>query len=130
MKITKKSYFKNPIEDKKKFQDWVIRLERANGYTYEKKVIETSLGRTQVYGFNTTNEELETLVIFPGFRTTSLIWDLDRGLSSLANKMRVFLIETNGQPNLSEGNSPSIKSLAYGEWGAEDEEEQQSSKEI
>ncbi|MEM1328079.1 MAG: alpha/beta hydrolase [Bacteroidota bacterium] len=118
MNIKNTSYFKNPEADKKRFQDWVTRLERANGYTYEKWSVQTSLGKTQVYGLNTQNEQLTPLVIFPGFRTTALIWDLDRGLESLAKKFRLFLIETNGQPNLSDGHSPNIKSLAYGMWGA------------
>ena len=29
------------------------------------------------------------------------------------------MVEINGQPNLSDGNSPAIKSLEYGEWGKE-----------
>ncbi|MGH1334831.1 MAG: alpha/beta fold hydrolase [Aureispira sp.] len=119
MKIKQKSYFKNPEQDKKAFQNWVAKLEKENGYQYDQLTIPTSLGTTQVYGFNTKNKELETLVIFPGFRTTTLIWDLDQGVSLFSKKFRVFLVETNGQPNLSDGNSPSIKSLEYGMWGAE-----------
>ncbi|MEM8525142.1 MAG: alpha/beta hydrolase [Bacteroidota bacterium] len=117
--IKNKSYFKNPKQDRMRFQSWVAKLEEENGYAYDKLTVQTSFGTTQIYGFNTSNTELETLVIFPGFRTTSLIWDLDRGLYSLSQKFRIFLIETNGQPNLSEGNSPNIKSMGYGKWGAE-----------
>lgn len=119
MKIAANSTFKDPEKDVQFFERWVEKLESQNGYTYEKKVIATSLGKTQVYGFNMANTELETIVIFPGFRTTSLIWDLDRGLQSLAKSFRVFMIETNGQPNLSDGHSPSIKSLDYGHWANE-----------
>ncbi|MCH2044468.1 MAG: alpha/beta hydrolase [Saprospiraceae bacterium] len=117
--IKKTSYFKNPEQDKESFQNWVTRLEQHNGYSYDKLSIQTSLGTTQVYGFNTGNKDLETLLIFPGFRTSTLIWDLDRGLQSLAKKFRIFMVETNGQPNLSDGNSPSVKSLDYGKWGNE-----------
>jgi pimeloyl-ACP methyl ester carboxylesterase len=118
--ITKKhSFFKDPDKDKTKLRKWVSKLEKENGYDYDKLTIQTSLGTTKIYGFNTNDTSRETLVIFPGFRTTSLIWDLDQGLKSLAEKIRIFLVETNGQPNLSDGNSPSIKSLEYGHWGSE-----------
>jgi pimeloyl-ACP methyl ester carboxylesterase len=113
------SYFKTPEQDVQTFKNWVMKLEQVNGYEYEQLSIQTSLGETQVYGLNMKNIELDTLIIFPGFRTSSLIWDLDKGLQSLSKRLRIFLIETNGQPNLSEGNSPSIKTLDYGEWGAE-----------
>lgn len=113
------SQFKNATEDREAFQSWVRKLELNNGYEYDQRVIQTSLGKTHVYGIHTERSDLQTLVIFPGFRTTSLIWDLDRGLQSLSKHARIFLVETNGQPNLSEGHSPSIKSLGYGKWGAE-----------
>jgi len=113
------SYFKNKKEDIETFENWVSKLEQTNGYEYDKFTVQTSLGKTQIYGINTENLDLETLIIFPGFRTTSLIWDLDRGLLSLSKQVRIFLVETNGQPNLSEGYSPCIKNLDYGKWGAE-----------
>ncbi len=114
----KLSGFKTP-EHLKKMEQWVSQLEELNGYKYHKITLNTSLGRTQVYGLNTENKELEALVIFPGFRTTSLLWDLDAGLKPLAEKYCVYLVETNGQPNLSDGYSPAIKSLDYGKWGKE-----------
>lgn len=113
------SYFKDSEKDLQAFKSWVTRLETANGYEYEKYSIETSLGKTQIYGLNTNDKDLDVLVIFPGFRTTSLIWALDRGLKSISKHVRVYFVETNGQPNLSEGYSPCIKSLDYGKWGAE-----------
>lgn len=115
----KHSYFKNGKEDLVSLENWVFKLEQSNGYEYTKISIETSLGKTQVYGFNVDKVDLETLIIFPGFRTTSLLWDLDKGLQALAKHTRLFLVETNGQPNLSDGYSPSIKNLDYGKWGAE-----------
>jgi hypothetical protein len=33
--------------------------------------------------------------------------------------MRIFMIETNGLPNLSDGATPDIKSLDYGIWATE-----------
>lgn len=116
MKIVANSQFNNPKDDLQFFKDWVKELENQNGYKYDNIIINTLLGKTQVYGFNLQNEELETIVIFPGFRTTSLIWDLDGGMKKLAKHYRIFMIETNGQPNLSDGNSPAIKSLDYGYW--------------
>lgn len=90
-----------------------------NNRSYERIAVDTSLGKTQVHGLNSPSTNLPAIVIFPGFRTTSLIWDLDNGLDEMARHLRIFLVETNGQPNLSEGNSPSIKSLNYGHWGKE-----------
>ena len=115
----KHSYFKSPQKDQQAFRDWLRRLEQINGYSYEQYTLTTSLGNTQIYGLNTAATNVDTLVIFPGFRTTALIWDLDQGLAALAQKFRIFLVETNGQPNLSDGYSPAIKSLDYGQWGAE-----------
>ena len=119
MKIVKKSYFKNPKKNIPFLNTWVDKLEKMNGYQYDKITIQTSLGKTQIYGINTDKNDRETLVIFPGFRTTSLIWDLDKGLENIAKELRIFMVEINGQPNLSEGNTPNIKSLDYGKWGEE-----------
>lgn len=94
-------------------------MEAANGRQYEDIRIDTPLGKTQIWGLNTENKSLETLVIFPGARTTSLFWDFDRGLDNLNLNLRIFLVETNGLPNLSEGSSPDIKSLDYGHWANE-----------
>ena len=117
--IKKSSYFKNQKEDIPAFEKWVNKLEKINGYEYDKLSIDTSLGKTKIYGFNTENNELNTLLIFPGYRTSSLIWDIEKGLGNISKELRIFLIETNGQPNLSEGNSPDIRNLDYGIWGSE-----------
>jgi pimeloyl-ACP methyl ester carboxylesterase len=118
IEIKKKSYFKNPEEDIARFRAWVKKLESANQRTYEEIEVRTSLGKTQVWGLN-TELDADTLVIFPGARTTSLFWDFDRGLDNLNHPLRIYLVETNGLPNLSEGNTPDIKSLGYGEWAKE-----------
>lgn len=119
MKIKSTSYFKNPDEGKISMENWVVELEKLNGYTYEKKAITTSLGVTQLYGFNLDDDGKETLLIFPGFRTTSLIWDFDQAMHWYANQFRIVFVETNGQPNLSDGNTPDIKTNDYGVWGNE-----------
>jgi pimeloyl-ACP methyl ester carboxylesterase len=119
MDIKNKSYFKDEKTDKSYFENWVTQLEKNNGRQYERYEIETSLGKTHIWGLNTKNEQLDTLVIFPGARTTALIWDFDKGLDNFKHKMRIFMVETNGLPNLSDGFSPDIKSLDYGIWANE-----------
>jgi pimeloyl-ACP methyl ester carboxylesterase len=119
MKIHSTSRFKNEKIDLAFFEDWVKQLESVNGRRYERFVLPTSLGKTHVWGLNTREENLETLIIFPGARTTSLIWDFDKGLENLNHKMKIYLVEPNGLPNLSDGNTPDIKSLGYGFWANE-----------
>lgn len=119
MKIYSKSYFKDESTDLIYFKNWVKQLEENNGRKYERYEIETSLGTTQVWGLNTKVKNLDTLVIFPGARTTSLIWDFDKGLDNLKCKLKIYMVETNGLPNLSNGATPDIKSLDYGYWAVE-----------
>ncbi len=71
------------------------------------------------FGDFTEGEHLDTIVIFPGARTTALIWDFDKGLDNFKHRMRIFMVKTNGLPNLSNGQTPNIKSLAYGYWADE-----------
>ncbi len=119
MKIKSKSYFKDEKKDLSYFESWVQQLERNNGRQYERYEIETSLGKTHVWGLYTKEEHLDTLIIFPGARTTALIWDFDKGLDNFNHQMRIFMVETNGLPNLSDGETPDIKSLDYGFWADE-----------
>lgn len=114
-----KSYFKDEKRDHLSFNNWVTQLESLNKRKYRRIIIKTTLGRTQIWGINTENATLPSLVIFPGARTTSLIWDFDRGLDHLGQSFRIFLVETNGLPNLSEGWVAPIKSLYYGYWAGE-----------
>lgn len=119
MKIYSKSQFKDETSDRNYFENWVSQLQINNGRQYERYEIKTSLGKTHIWGLNTNNEQLETLVIFPGARTSALIWDFDKGLDNLNHKMKIFMVETNGLPNLSDGSTPDIKSLDYGIWATE-----------
>ncbi|QHT71651.1 alpha/beta hydrolase [Rhodocytophaga rosea] len=119
MNIKKTSYFKDKQRDIDYFKQWVTQLEQANGRTYESITIPTAIGNTHIWGLHTQDHSLETLVIFPGARTTALFWDLDKGLDNLNQKLRIFLVETNGLPNLSDGASPDIKSLDFGYWANE-----------
>jgi pimeloyl-ACP methyl ester carboxylesterase len=119
MKIHSKSHFKDEKTDRNYFENWVTQLENNNGSQYERYDIETSLGKTIVWGIHTKEKLSDTLVIFPGARTSSLIWDFEKGLDNLNHKMRIFMVETNGLPNLSDGATPDIKSMDYGIWAAE-----------
>lgn len=119
MNIKCRSFFKDQVKDTAYFRNWVKQLETTNGRYYEPYEVPTSLGKTHVWGLNTTQENLTSLVIFPGARTTSLIWDFDKGLDHLNFKGSIFLVETNGLPNLSHGDTPDIRSLDYGVWASE-----------
>jgi hypothetical protein len=113
------STFDSNEQGYKFLEEWCNKISLSNGRTYEKTSLNTSLGKTVVWSLNNSADTTETLVIFPGYRTSALIWDLDKGLDLINKNTRIYLVETNGQPNLSEGKSPSIKSLDYGKWATE-----------
>lgn len=119
IQVVATSSFKDSAESEKFYSVWVHELERLNGCRYERIDIRTSLGKTVIWSINQDRKDLKTLVIFPGFRTSSLFWDIDHGLSEIKKHCRIFLVETNGQPTLSDGNSSAIKSDGYGRWAAE-----------
>jgi pimeloyl-ACP methyl ester carboxylesterase len=110
------SSFKSITEDKQWFTNWIYEIETSNKRKYEQVTIETSLGKTQIFCVQGRDMNAETLVIFPGARTSALFWDLDRGLDNFKTPLNIFLIETNGLPNLSDGHSPDIHSNDYGHW--------------
>lgn len=112
------STFKEPVADHEWFESWVARLEALNKRTYGRVRIQTSLGATHVWTVSPSGIARATVVIFPGARTTSLFWDMDRGLDAFSD-MQVMLIETNGLPNLSEGATPDIRGTGYGVWATE-----------
>ncbi|MEA5403385.1 PD-(D/E)XK nuclease domain-containing protein [Arcicella sp. DC2W] len=64
MKIKNKSSFKDEKTDLSYFENWVRQLEKNNDRQYERIEIETSLGKTHVWGLHTKEEHLETLVTF------------------------------------------------------------------
>lgn len=119
MKIHSKSQFKDTLADTHYFENWVTQLEKNNQRQYERYQLKTSLGKTHVWGLRTTEKHADTLVIFPGARTTALIWDFDKGLDNLNHHLRIFMVETNGLPNLSDGATPDIRSPDYGHWATE-----------
>jgi pimeloyl-ACP methyl ester carboxylesterase len=112
------SQFKSPITDVEAYHSWVGQVTKLSNRTYESTVVKTDLGNTQVWGLNWSRTDLPALVIFPGARTSALFWDLDGSLSCFENVARIFLVETNGLPNCSEGQTPDIKGDGYGHWAA------------
>jgi pimeloyl-ACP methyl ester carboxylesterase len=119
MKIKATSVYKDPVKAKAFLEEWNYRVQLLNNSFYEKIHIHSSLGNTIVWGYNAGNTELQTVIIFPGFRTCAMFWDFDNGLAPLKKSFRIFLVDINGQPCLSDGNSPDIKSNDYGVWASE-----------
>ncbi len=119
MEIKYHSGFKDPAQDKQWFEDWVNRLEKHNRKTYQRIDIATNLGTTCVWCLPTEKTGAQTLVIFPGARTSALFWDFDNNLSNLGGNLLIYLVETNGLPNLSDGDTPDIHATGYGVWAAE-----------
>ena len=119
MKIKRHSSFRSPADDIAWFNAWVDKLEKLNAKQYGRQIIETSLGKTHIYTLNESLASRPALIIFPGARTTSLIWDFENNLKLLGNSCRIYLVETNGLPNLSDGNTPEIRSKGYGKWAEE-----------
>ena len=111
------SAFKDPTTDLAAFRAWEARLAQHNARTYHSRTLSTALGSTHVYTLTEELGQKPPLVIFPGARTTSLVWDLDRGLDALT-AFDLYLVETNGLPNLSDGATPNIKGLGWGHWAA------------
>jgi len=112
------SGFRTPEADKLQMENWVKMVEQANSRQYTRSQVQTSLGVTQLYGWQSVSSPTDTLVIFPGARTSALFWDLDRNLDHLEG-LRIIMVETNGLPNLSDGKTPDIKGTGYGVWAAE-----------
>lgn len=118
MKIENRSSFKDPVQDTAWFNTWASEIERSNNRKYQRIEVQTSLGKTHIWGINTERKGLEPIVIFPGARTSVLFFDLDKNLDNLS-QFRIYLVETNGLPNLSDGATPDIKSPDFGHWANE-----------
>lgn len=119
MKIKATSVYENPGEAKCFLEEWNYRVQLLNNSFYEKIYIRTSIGKTIVWGYNTENMNLETVIVFPGFRTCGMFWDFDNNLLPLKDEYRIFLVDVNGQPCLSDGGSPDIQGNDYGTWALE-----------
>lgn len=119
MKIKGTSYFKKPAEAIQFLEQWSVDIQQLNNSYYERLSVNTSLGKTNVWAYNCRDIEKEVLVFFPGARTCGLFWDMNNTLASFKRDYRIFLVDVNGHPNLSEGNNPFVKDEGYGVWATE-----------
>lgn len=119
MQIARISTFKNNKQAVLFFNEWLEQLESLNKTKYKKIIAHTALGNTVVWSSNHEQKDLPAIVLFPGFRTSALFWDLDNVLAPLRQHFRVYMVETNGQPSLSNGASPDVRTDDYGIWAAE-----------
>jgi pimeloyl-ACP methyl ester carboxylesterase len=119
MHIYSTCHFKDPETDRRFIDQWVSSLEQLNAKRYKRIDVNTSLGNTVVWSILDKIGDKLPIFIFPGFRTSSLFWDLDDNLQMISDRYQIYLVETNGQPTLSDGHTPDIKSLDYGHWAAE-----------
>ncbi len=118
MHIARISTFKNNKQAVHFFNEWVEQLETLNQIKYKKIIAQTELGNTVVWSCNHDQKKMPAIVLFPGFRTSALFWDLDNVLAPLCHHFRVYMVETNGQPSLSNGASPDVRTDDYGIWAA------------
>lgn len=111
----KKSFYKGR-ESREWLEGWLADVFKVNNLNYKRLNLSTSLGSTKVLAKNHDRAELEPLVFLPGGRTCGIFWDLNNNLSPLYENYRIYLVDVNGQPGLSDGNVPLIDSDGYGIW--------------
>ncbi|GAB3506297.1 hypothetical protein GCM10027341_39110 [Spirosoma knui] len=119
MRTHRVSTFKKPAEAVTFLEHWNQKIEALNGFSYERITVLTSFGMTRVWGANLHLTEAKTIVFFPGARTCGLFWDMDNALLPLREQYRYYIVEVNGQPSLSDGECPDVKTDAYGRWATE-----------
>jgi pimeloyl-ACP methyl ester carboxylesterase len=119
IKIRGISHFKSPENAAAFLQHWSEKVQRLNNCFYERIIVPTSLGNTNIWAYNRKDTEKETLVFFPGARTCGLFWDMDNALLPFKKSHRIFIVDVNGQPNLSDQSNPFIKDDGYGVWAKE-----------
>lgn len=112
------SKYKNE-NSRKWLETWLKDVLRTNNLDYERFEIETFLGKTTVLAKNHGREDLEPVIFLPGGRTCGIFWDINNNLAPLYDDFRIYLIDINGQPGLSDGHAPLIDSDGYGQWLSE-----------
>lgn len=115
MKTKRVSSYKSPA-DKHYVEDWNQRVLALNGSTYERLSIPTAFGETAVFAANHDRKELSPLVILPGARTFGMYWELNDCLRPIKTDHRIYLVDVIGQPGLSSGNSPDVRTDEFGHW--------------
>ncbi|MGA0556843.1 alpha/beta fold hydrolase [Larkinella sp. VNQ87] len=119
MKPYRESRFRYPTEAAVFLEEWNQQIERLNGFSYERLNLPTSFGTTRVWAANEHLHSAPTVVFFPGARTCGLFWDLDNALQPFRKHYRYYIVDVNGQPSLSEGGCPRVKTDDYGHWATE-----------
>jgi pimeloyl-ACP methyl ester carboxylesterase len=105
--------------DRQFVEDWIRRVQQANGSVYQRHSVNTSFGETVLFSVNHDLAELPPLVILPGARTFGMYWELNDSLRPLKASHRIYLVDVVGQPGLSSGNSPDVKTGEFGRWVGE-----------
>lgn len=115
MKARNPSSYKSPA-DRQFVEDWMTRVQTLNNSFYQKLTVKTAFGETSALSFNHDRPDLDPLVILPGARTFGMYWDLNDNLRPLKDNFRIYLVDVVGQPGLSSGNSPDVKTGEFGMW--------------
>lgn len=115
MKTKRVSSYKTTA-DRRFVEDWDDRVQALNGSAYEKLSVNSTFGETVVFALNHDREDLPPLVILPGARTFGMYWELNDSLRPLKSERRIYLIDVVGQPGLSSGNSPDVRTDEFGHW--------------
>lgn len=111
----KKSFYKNS-SDKEWINDWSNRVLDKSKIVFDRVTVNTTFGETNIYTHHAEKTELPAVIILPGMLTSSLYWVINNSLMSFKDGYRLFLIDTIGQPGLSAGTNPNIKTNEYGKW--------------
>ena len=110
------SRYKDPAEAEQFNSQWVQAIQQRSGFTLQAQTLNTDWGPTQVWIHTPQRRVYETLVLLPGFNTSALVWLLGQGLCRLTKNFRLCLVDINGQPGLSAGESPQFQTDDYGLW--------------
>jgi pimeloyl-ACP methyl ester carboxylesterase len=119
MNPSRVSTFHEPAEASTFLENWNKEVEYLNGFQYKRITVQTSFGHTRVWACNTHLPTSKTIVIFPGARTCGLFWDMDNALRPFRHNYRIYITDVNGQPSLSHGHNPAIKTTDYGRWATD-----------
>jgi pimeloyl-ACP methyl ester carboxylesterase len=107
------SYFKKDYREQ--LENWQTKVLARSSTNWQVEFIDSALGKVQVLS-SEAKTDLPALLILPGFRTSSLIWDLADAMKIYKGQYRIFMLDIPGQPTLSSGLSPKVKGLDYGHW--------------
>lgn len=110
------SRYKDPLQAVHFNDQWAQALQQLNGLWLHPHTLTTDWGQTRVWIHTPQRRIYETIVLFPGFNTSSLVWLVGQGINSLSKNYRLCLVDINGQPGFSEGMSPKPGTDEYGHW--------------